>query len=96
MFTQAGFNARGRWTGIKALTLPARGEPGKSYRPVCCELYRFESGDCAWIAQRRFIAWPNQVGFVHVDGMQTWRIRGFPSGPRPICNLNTREERRAL
>lgn len=97
MFLQAGIRPHGRWLGIFAYTLPADRSFGSSYRIAACELYRFSSGDTAWIpSHRRWIAWPHQVEFINVDGMQTWQIPGYPRDPRPFCRIDTREERRML
>lgn len=54
MFTMAGLNLRGRpicW----AFIIPA--DSSRNCRRRAARLWRFASGDCAWIT-RTFVAWP--------------------------------------
>lgn len=97
MFLQAGINPHGRRLCIYAFTLPANRSFGSSYRVTACELYRFRSGDTAWIpTHRRWIAWPHQVEFFEARGFNRYKVPRLPWEERLVCMLDTREERQVL
>lgn len=91
MFLHAGFNPRGRriaWAYVRC------GDGA----PRWTRLYRFSSGDFAWIGAR--LGWarfePDWVG--NVSGMQRWEIPGLSAAARlaPACSLESRQEVRIL